>query len=289
MYEIGTATDYYDLLDRLNTFLTTKGSAFGRTYTGTGNGTLTAYSGGASSVAETFDITATSSTSFSVVGTASGSIGTATVGTAFTHAKLNFTINAGGVAFVAGDKFSINTAPAWAVQRIGGCIDERDRLGNFTNLANAFDGSAGTFATLALASTPVIGCKMAKSISIAEVSWAIGSTLNAGPTTIVLEYSDDGSSWSTQQTFSGITWATSLQVKRFAVTSPSSHRWWRMRATANGGNTNVEISEIGFYAAVGSWMNLAQRFEVVWKAPGNDGLKNIFAGVFTKASVGSEP
>jgi hypothetical protein len=288
MYEIGTATDYYDLLDRLNTFLTTKGSAFGRTYTGTGNGTLTSYSGGASSIAETFDITATSSTTFSVVGTASGSIGTATVGTPFAHAKLNFTINAGGVAFVAGDKFSINTAPAWAVQRMGGCIDERDRLGNFTNLANAFDGNTGTFATLALASSPVIGCKMAKSVAVAEISWQIWDNTNAGATTIVLEYSDDGSSWSTQQTFTGITWNTNRQIRRFAVTSPSSHRWWRMRVTANGGNTNVEVNEVGFYAAVGSGMNLARRFEVVWKASGNDGLKNIFAGAFTTASVAGD-
>lgn len=116
-FEIGTATNAADLLNKLNTFLTSKGKAYGLSYTGTGTGTLTAWDGGASSVSETFTITATSATSFSVVGSVSGSIGTATVGTLFTHAKLTFTITAGGTAFVAGDVFKINTCPAWVNQR----------------------------------------------------------------------------------------------------------------------------------------------------------------------------
>ena len=103
MWMSGTAADYLDLLDKLNDFLTLKGSAFGLSYAGTGNGTFTAYSGGASSVAETFTITATSATNWTVVGSVSGSIGPATTGTPFAHAKLAFTITAGGTAFVAGD------------------------------------------------------------------------------------------------------------------------------------------------------------------------------------------
>lgn len=117
MYEIGTATDHLDLLTKLETFLTATGSAFGLTYAGTGNGTLTAYKGGSSSVAETFTITATSSTNFTVVGSTSGSIGPATVGTPFSHAKVAFLISAGGTAFVAGDVFTLATAPKWTKKR----------------------------------------------------------------------------------------------------------------------------------------------------------------------------
>lgn len=116
-FEIGTATGHTDLLDKLNTFLTAKGSAFGLSYTGTGDGAFTAYRGGASSVAETFTITATSATSFDVVGSVTGSIGPATVGAPFAHATIEFTISAGGVAFVAGDEFKINTAPKWVAER----------------------------------------------------------------------------------------------------------------------------------------------------------------------------
>lgn len=116
-YEIGTATSAADLLNKLNTFLTAKGKAYGLSYTGTGNGALTAWDGGASSVSETFTITATSATNFTVVGSVSGSIGPATVGTTFTHAKLTFLISAGGTPFVAGDVFKLNTCPAWVNQR----------------------------------------------------------------------------------------------------------------------------------------------------------------------------
>lgn len=116
-FEIGSATNAADLLNKLNTFLTTKGKAYHPSFTGAGTGTISAWDGGASSVAETFTITATSSTSFTVVGSISGNIGTATVGTQFVHAKLTFLLTAGGTAFTAGDAFLINTASPWISQR----------------------------------------------------------------------------------------------------------------------------------------------------------------------------
>lgn len=116
-YEIGSATSYTDLLNKLNTFLTATGKAFDLSYTGTGNGVMTGRNGGASSVAETFTITATDPTTFSVVGSVSGSLGSATVGSTFTHANLTFLISAGGVAFVAGDVFLLNTCPPWTSHR----------------------------------------------------------------------------------------------------------------------------------------------------------------------------
>lgn len=121
MFEIGTATDYADLLNKLNTFLTSRGSAFGLSFTGTGNGTLTAYSGGPDSVAETFTITCTAiapdSGTFEVVGSVSGNIGNATIGTPFSSTKINFTINDGTVDFALNDVFTINTAPKWTAMR----------------------------------------------------------------------------------------------------------------------------------------------------------------------------
>jgi hypothetical protein len=116
-FAIGTATHASDLLDKLHTFLTATGSAYNLAYTGTGNGTLTAYDGGADSVAETFTITASDATTFAVVGSVSGSLGNATVGSAFAHAKLNFLLTAGATPFVAGDTWTLNTAPKWTAQR----------------------------------------------------------------------------------------------------------------------------------------------------------------------------
>jgi flagellar hook protein FlgE len=80
-------------------------------FTGTGNGTLTAVTAGAGAVPETITLTATSATQFTVTGSVSGAMGTATVGTPFTSGQLGFTLNAGSTAFAVGDKFTVATTP----------------------------------------------------------------------------------------------------------------------------------------------------------------------------------
>jgi hypothetical protein len=114
--QTGTASSYTDLLNQLDTFLTTNGMALVPTFVGTGNGTIAAQ-GGSASVAETITVTFTSSTAFGVVGSVSGSLGTGTVGTAFTSTKTNFTITAGGTAFVATDAFTFAVCPPWTSLR----------------------------------------------------------------------------------------------------------------------------------------------------------------------------
>jgi flagellar hook-associated protein 2 len=80
-------------------------------YSGTGDGTISNLTGGPSSVAETFTIAATDSTHFTVTGSVSGAIGTATVGTPFTSDQIGFTISQGGTDFQAGDTFTVSTMP----------------------------------------------------------------------------------------------------------------------------------------------------------------------------------
>jgi hypothetical protein len=110
---IGTATDVGNLLDLLNAFLRL-GHALDPQYSGTGTGTVTGVIGTAASVVETITATATDATHFAVVGSISGSLGVATVGALFSSAVVDFTINAGGVAFVGGDVISFVMTPPWA-------------------------------------------------------------------------------------------------------------------------------------------------------------------------------
>lgn len=114
--EIGTATSATDLLDKLNTFLL-KGHSLTPSYTGTGNGTISGIIGTAASVQETITVTLTSATAFSVSGSVTGSMGTGTVGTAFSHSKVAFTVNAGGTAWVSGDTISFVMTPPWVAMR----------------------------------------------------------------------------------------------------------------------------------------------------------------------------
>jgi hypothetical protein len=118
--KIGTATDYADLLNTLDTFLTATGMALTPSFVGTGNGTIAAL-GGSASVAETITVTFSSATAFAVVGSVSGSLGTGTVGTAFTSTKANLTITAGGTAFISGDAFTFVVCPPWtSLRRVAG-------------------------------------------------------------------------------------------------------------------------------------------------------------------------
>src|SRR5579871_6270793 len=85
----------------------TEGGAGTPSYGGTnvGNGTVT----------QTITMTATSATQFSVVGSVSGALGTATVGSPFSCPQLNCTINAGSTAFASGDTITVAvTAPTIA-------------------------------------------------------------------------------------------------------------------------------------------------------------------------------
>lgn len=116
----GTATDYADLLNTLDSFLTSTGMALTPSFVGTGNGTISAL-GGSAGVAEVITVTFTSATAFGVVGSVSGSLGTGTVGTPFTSTKANLTITAGGTAFVSGDAFTFAVTPPWtSLRRVSG-------------------------------------------------------------------------------------------------------------------------------------------------------------------------
>lgn len=113
---IGSATDYADLLNQLDTFLTATGMALTPSFVGTGNGTIDAH-GGSAGVAETITVTFTSATAFGVVGSVSGSLGTGVVGTLFTSTKANLTITAGTTPFVATDAFTFAVTPPWTSKR----------------------------------------------------------------------------------------------------------------------------------------------------------------------------
>jgi len=62
----------------------------------------------------------TSATAFSVTGSTSGLLGTGTVGNAFVNTKVNFTITAGGVAFIAGDTWTFLTTRRGFERRTAG-------------------------------------------------------------------------------------------------------------------------------------------------------------------------
>lgn len=84
-----------------------------------GNGTMTALATDSLAVPETFTITFTSPTAFSVAGTVSGQAGNGVVNSPFDNNRLNFKINSGSTAFVAGDEFTVTVSEVTITAPLG--------------------------------------------------------------------------------------------------------------------------------------------------------------------------
>ncbi len=113
-YEIGTATDHADLLNKLAAFLAKGHTLMQPIYSNPVAAVVTPI-GKAASVYETITVTFTSATAFGVVGSITGSLGTGTTGTPFTSSKIDFTIPAG--AWVNGDTIVMQMTQPWVADR----------------------------------------------------------------------------------------------------------------------------------------------------------------------------
>jgi len=287
----GVAAGYVDFLDQLQAALCDRGHASGLFYQGTGNGTLTGptgasggYVGGTASVAETFTITAIDANTFSVVGSLAGDIGQATVGVPFASTRINFRINGGATAFVAGDQFKLSTTPRWTLARRQGTGAAGRFSNGFANSTRLWDGLVGTtaeFASRAAALPANAGISMIGAADVRRVSITTTNNQLFAPAGFRVEYSDNGSSWTEAIAYANVEW-TSTEARSFAVPDVGLHLHWRVVFTAsvNGGAAGiVEVQELRFYRGVVGDMQLQQRAEAVLAAPGNDGLDAIYIGI----------
>lgn len=111
-YKIGYANGYKELLTALRGFLCNAKMAhnIAANVANTGNGYVSAERASTSPVDETWTLTATNATTFSVTGSVSGAQADATVGTAYDNGIVAFKIVAGGTAFEADDEFTFDVA-----------------------------------------------------------------------------------------------------------------------------------------------------------------------------------
>lgn len=100
--------------------------------TNTGNGTCTQVYGGPDAVAENITLTFSNATTAAVVGSVSGALGNATVGTLFSNANVEFLLTAGSAAWVNLDTIVIVTTARTYADVAGGA---------FTSLTGASQAS----------------------------------------------------------------------------------------------------------------------------------------------------
>lgn len=295
---IGTAAGYRDLITKLDQHLTQTGHAWGLTFTGVGNGrmrgpggTTGGYIGTATSVAETVTVTFTSATAFNVSGTVTGSMGSGTVGVDFAHARLQFRIVAGATPFQAGDAFTLNLGPAWTRLRLQGMGNTGD--GFTSTLSNPFNlldgvasGTSSSTTTFPATSTWVFDFDTA----VRSIRIQCAGTASRGPAAFSLDWSDDGVSWTTLQSWSGITGWAADEARQFTVTSPVAKRRWRVVVTS-GQTATLELWELRLFGDAASLYPLddnTQGIQAVWQSPGVDGATTAFHGLWTSTVTASD-
>lgn len=294
--KIGTAANYMDLFAQLDAALTATGHAWGLRFVGSGNGrlrgpggTVGGYIGTAASVTETLTLTATSATSFTVFGSVSGPLGTATVGTDFTSAVAAFRIEAGGVPFVAGDYFTLNTGPKWQRLRWIGCSEPSLRTSTYSNAQNLFDDNWSSGAVSGTTLPQTVDVRMSTATKVLAFSLGNGTPIGQGPSAFALQWSDDGSSWTTAQAFTGITWANTYMRKDFVLSSdPGAHLYWRLNITGSNTTTLTSIAEVRLWADAAMKLDVSSRFEFAWVGPGVDGTKQIFLAGFSNVQASND-
>ena len=123
-------------------------------------------------------------------------------------------------------------------------------IGTIINPGNALDGNPITFAGDATALPLNVGVQMTSGFTpvymYVQAHYAYSTWETDAPRTFTLDYSSDGSSWTTLQTWSTeINWLPS-ERRKYSVTGAGSHTYWRINITANNGDAN--------YTYLGDWV-----------------------------------
>lgn len=123
--------------------------------------------------------------------------------------------------------------------------------------------------------------RVAKEVKSVKIKSPLHSSdLTYGLRNFRLQYSDDGSNWTTALTVSSSPVYSLGEVKEFAVSgTPGAHLYWKIIVdSSQGGSAATAWSYLLLLTADGE---VANQFgsEVIFKAPGNAGSDEIFTGI----------
>ncbi len=121
-------------------------------------------------------------------------------------------------------------------------------IGSWTNYGNAWDGDSTTTTGGGAGWT---GVKMAQPFTpaVLHVISENGAS-SQGPKAFTLDYSDDGVTWTTLQSWTSETGWYPQQRRVYTLTGATAHTYWRLNVTlGNGGNPYV--SQVVLYDATG--------------------------------------
>lgn len=174
---------------------------------------------------------------------------------------------------------------AWTLMRWSGIADYLCSSYVSGNKAYyAFNGLSGGWVTALNAATPsYLGCQFVSAVDIRRFYITMDGPTWAAPKDFSLQYSSDGSAWTTLQSWSDVLFSQSGGSRlKFDVTaaSPGAKSYWRIYITAIHGATNVaEIDGLEFMELIGpNELNHAVWAHALLRGPGLAGTDQIFVG-----------
>lgn len=117
---------------------------------------------------------------------------------------------------------------------------------------NAFDGNVSSVWSSFSGAPQWVGCQFTSPVDVASfsITCGTGSQINNSPIDFQLQYSDDGSTWTTLYSYLGVSWASANQVQTFtaANAAPSSIGiTWRLLITATQSSGLASVAEWKLY------------------------------------------
>jgi hypothetical protein len=158
-------------------------------------------------------------------------------------------------------------------------------LGTLGTVANAFDGVPENSSAISNATLPLwIGCQTANPFTPTVMYLQSYTDGTYFPYTFSLDYSDNGSTWTTLQTWTGEPNAIKYYEKRrYAVVGAAPHTYWRMNITARLNGTSTELSEWTLEDASGTQITNAGFIDVI--PPITETIGNAWTREFLRISV----
>lgn len=162
--------------------------------------------------------------------------------------------------------------------------------GSITLASNPFNAAAAVWSGTANAKPWQIGVEFDQPVhlTLADIT---ALTSNLQPQSIDFQYSDDGLSWTTQDSFSGMTsldWTSQSGIKTFTLSGNNlnRHKFWRLNIVNSTGGTSLSLNRIILYQD-GFALNVQLRKRLSLKGPGG-GSDEIFVNLESDYSVNGD-
>ena len=162
-------------------------------------------------------------------------------------------------------------------------------IGTMSNPSYAMDMTSTSVASLG--SLPAyVGANIASGFipTYMYVQTSNNSALTTAPIAFTLDYSSNGSTWTTLQTFTGqINWQYS-ECRKFAITGATSQTYWRLNVTAVTSGTTVNVAEWILEDVNGNWLTNQNFFDCIpptTETIGNSYSREVLRWLFPSAGT----